>query len=389
MGAVRRVSSERSAESLATLTALGGTFFGDGDVSRGVEMWRLFLVGLAGLIALAGCESDVDFCGGDRVCGADGRSYEDHCAAASAGVNVEYVGACVDGCDEVCEIACPYGLAVDGEGCPICECAPPPRCDGDDVCVGGDVCVDGRCGPPRPMDDAGERDVGHEDAGSDAGPPPCIGTQVRCGDECVELGTLTNCSSCGDICEVPETRHHRDVRCGAEDGATTMCTQPCLDGYADCGEPTDSCETPLGTTTDCTECGDACAHNAECGDDGCACPDSLATLCSTGCVDVESDNSHCGYCGRACEGFDICITGECVDRRGCGNPENWDCAIDGGACLVVCRGDILYGFDDGDGEFACNAPRAAACLPPPRGATCADCRQSAARCCGPVAVPSG
>jgi len=41
------------------------------------------------------------------------------------------------------------------------------------------------------------------------------------------------------------------------------------------------------------------------------CPTSL-TLCGDACVDIESDESHCGRCGRTCPPDERCQEGECV-----------------------------------------------------------------------------
>jgi hypothetical protein len=42
----------------------------------------------------------------------------------------------------------------------------------------------------------------------------------------------------------------------------------------------------------------------------CVCPSDLAT-CGGGCVDLATDESHCGACGEACDTGAMCISGVC------------------------------------------------------------------------------
>ena len=41
------------------------------------------------------------------------------------------------------------------------------------------------------------------------------------------------------------------------------------------------------------------------------CPAGLA-LCSGACVDLTTDEAHCGSCDIACEAGDVCANGDCM-----------------------------------------------------------------------------
>ncbi|MDP6945808.1 MAG: Kazal-type serine protease inhibitor family protein, partial [Myxococcota bacterium] len=75
------------------------------------------------------------------VCGADGVTYRNRCAARCAGAKLLYAAACVDDCrtlPEGCDLDCPWGLRL-GDDCVLCDCAdgPSATCEsaGDTACV--------------------------------------------------------------------------------------------------------------------------------------------------------------------------------------------------------------------------------------------------------------
>jgi hypothetical protein len=106
------------------------------------------------------------------VCGADGNTYANDCEARCARVEVAYDGECrPDVCGGVvCTLACPYGFATGRDGCPICECAEPTRCESDADCGDGSFCrEDVVCEAP---------------ACSDATDPACDPDVVRCYGVC-------------------------------------------------------------------------------------------------------------------------------------------------------------------------------------------------------------
>lgn len=123
----------------------------------------------------------------------------------------------------------------------------------------------------------------------------------------------------------------------------------------------------------------------------CAAP---RTTCAGTCVDTQSDQAHCGACGRACSGGQICNNGSCQATSTCTAPR----MVCDGACVNT-RTDVencgACGRACADGQFcnagtcmatttACTAPRVAC------DGTCVDTRTDGANCgsCG-RACPSG
>lgn len=56
-------------------------------------------------------------------------------------------------------------------------------------------------------------------------------------------------------------------------------------------------------------CTAACVPGAVCNMGACACATAGQTMCSDGCVDLQTDKSHCGSCTRSCP--DGCSAGRC------------------------------------------------------------------------------
>jgi hypothetical protein len=102
------------------------------------------------------------------------------------------------------------------------------------------------------------------------------------------------------------------------------CVSFCSAGRADCNADlaTDGCETAIDTSvTNCGACGIACSlTNATA---GCAAGDCTVATCDTGYGDCDTDaangceanllesTAHCGACGNACTGLDLCVGGTC------------------------------------------------------------------------------
>ena len=167
---------------------------------------------------------------------------------------------------------------------------------------------------------------------------------------CETARGLDDCGDCGDACTnqtlYPNTMAHS---CPAG-----VCVYQCAQGYADCDGGQAGCETTLGTLQNCSDCGDACSGSAVggkvCIDDagtwrcGCASEvdcDGDDMCCTQTCTPHDTD--HCGDCDTACTiatgGPDCSVTYECQ----CGTHED-------------CRGD--YGFsearcDPGDNKCFC------------------------------------
>lgn len=327
-------------------------------------------------LALWGCESDVDLCGGGAVCGVDGNRYGSYCEAGAAGIDVVYAGECNGTCSDIsCRIDCQYGLSVDAEGCPICECAPPPTCMNEAPCTRGDVCVDGRCAPPVDLD-AGT-DTSFDVGGPDA-PMTCDDGEILCDGECVSLGTVENCTTCDDVCGAPE---HGTATCDR----TTGCGFDCDPGYGNCD--TGTCEL-LDTKENCGACGNSCARFGGCDFDPddmtatCVCPAGRID-CDGTCINPENDGEFCGGCeGPACPEGTRCQARTCSDAGGpaCTNPANWYCAEGPDNCDVACGGINFFG-DPLDGSFTCTVGGVGiSCFVPP-GANCDTCIDIASRCC--------
>ena len=153
----------------------------------------------------------------------------------------------------------------------------------------------------------------------------------------VQLGTVENCGGCGQRCvELPHTT--RSCMAGSP---SASCAYACEDGWADCNgdlstpATSDGCEVQLGSTTNCTSCGEVCDALEVCGATGCqsTCP-SGTTECSDSCVDTLTNVNHCGGCG--------------VDCAAGGVPTDARVTCASGTCGFAC----LEGFADCDGDLA-------------------------------------
>lgn len=254
--------------------------------------------------ALAGCGSSVDLCGGGAVCGVDGRSYGDRCAAQHAQVEIAYLGACAIECPVLdCALGCPLGFARGADGCPICECA---ECMVSNDCPGGDaVCEAGRCTAPgvdagMPDLDAGRPDAGPTDAGGlDPDGGSCPDALAICGDRCFDLETSdAHCGECFEICA---------------NGTMNPGIGRCVEGECE------AVECPAGTAS----------CNGE-GNDGCE-------------VDLRTDPDHCGECGNSCGSDQLCRGAECLAiAEVCRDPAEWTVEEeDLGYCRAKCGEDVV------------------------------------------------
>jgi hypothetical protein len=87
--------------------------------------------------------------------------------------------------------------------------------------------------------------------------PVCSGTYGDCDNNHLngcEKDTSTDKNNCGGCKVVCGTQHASATTCSAG-----TCDPTCSAGWGKCATPEQGCVTPLGTTTDCTKCGDACA----------------------------------------------------------------------------------------------------------------------------------
>jgi hypothetical protein len=242
-----------------------------------------------------------------------------------------------------------------------------------------DVCIDGTC-----FAQVGGCEDGYDD---------CDGQRDN---GCEALFTDDNCGTCGKLCDTSLPNSAAGTHC-----ENAECTLVCAPGFGDCDDdPQTGCETPLDSLTHCGACRRACARDnaiptcesgscaiAECAssaygdcndedDDGCETDlglDATCGSCSNDCAEVvgkpfcsggqcgsiectapqadcngdgatcetnlDSDASHCGACGNACE-FDAMLTPHaslngCVART----------------CTITC--DAGYGDCNGSYEDGC------------------------------------
>jgi hypothetical protein len=88
-----------------------------------------------------------------------------------------------------------------------------------------------------------------------------------------------NCGACGTVCDLPNTREH-----ACEDGVCVSAV--CEPGYGDCTERP-GCESRIGSVDNCSACGDACSYDhasASCSNRTCQMGE-----CDTGWADCDRD----------------------------------------------------------------------------------------------------
>lgn len=220
---------------------------------------------------------DEDDAEGGTACGDRSTCIEGACVCELAGGwcdRLGFDGRCVD-------------LSSDPTSCGVCG----------RVCEPGRACVDGEC-----ECDTGLRFCVTEDlSGAVAG---CTDTNVD----------PSNCGGCDRHCP---------------DGVA------CVDGTCACPSGQDTCGGTWGDPAICTDlssdrlncgfCGVQCPTGVSCVAGRCACPGGV--FCSSlgdRCVDLETDEEHCGRCARACTGG-TCRAGDCS----CGAGQT-ACAIEDG-----------------------------------------------------------
>lgn len=199
-----------------------------------------------------------------------------------------------NGTDDDCDLSVDEGfdLMNDPANCGTCDtmCA--------DVENGSASCVAGACG-------IASCNTGFDDCNADAS------------DGCeANLTSSSTCGSCGNRCLFNNATGSCD--------AGTCTLSACDIGFDDCNsDPTDGCETPLDTATDCGACGMACTFTNASG--SCDAGSCAIAACDAGFGDCNMDGSDgcelpltsltdCGACGTTCSiarGTQTCATGTC------------------------------------------------------------------------------
>jgi hypothetical protein len=170
------------------------------------------------------------------------------------------------------------------------------------------------------------------------------------------LNTLANCGGCNVACNLP----HASEAC-VTSGTTFTCTLTTCDaGWSDCSSMQAGCETQLGTMTDCRSCGDSCtnAHGTTTCNGATGCQptcDAGFKSCDgnarNGCERNVRSLTDCGDCDVDCDlanAGESCATGACTlgtcsggfgncdsqASNGCETPlgTTANCAACGNAC---------------------------------------------------------
>ncbi len=150
----------------------------------------------------------------------------------------------------------------------------------------------------------------------------CDGVDDNC-DGATDDGANTqtdplNCGACGTVCNLP---HVTTQTC--QGGQCVIASGACEASWYDCNTTaTDGCEAQLGTDTNCASCGDDCTtqfpHAAgTCQNNACvmgAC-DAGWDDCNAqqpGCeTNVRGDRNNCGSCNHVCDPGYLCVNGLC------------------------------------------------------------------------------
>jgi len=200
-----------------------------------------------------------------------------------------------------------------------------------------------------------------------------------CTSRCLSKDADDHCGACNNKCNpngdggtLPPNRYYgcKNEQCGA---------LKCKTGFDNCdGLEDNGCETSLTTNTDCGACGNACPTGQACRVDPdktvrCMCPPGQ-TFCGTGhqlagldegaCVDVATNQDHCGACFASCLATDngdnsaaVCKHGTCVSECHAGLADCNNSALDG--CEVNLNSDPR---NCGSCGSACDAVAGQACV---------------------------
>lgn len=238
-----------------------------------------------------GCESNVladpANCGGcGNVCSTSGSAHVSSNACTSGSCNPKCAGSYLtcdnnprNGCESdgntdanncgACGSVCSTAAAahVSSNSCSGGDCDPKcsgayKDCDGNgyngcEVDTGTTRTSCGGCGAAFVCDTSTAAHVSSNNCSGSACQPVCTGTYKDCdssrfnGCEKDVSADKNNCGGCGTVCG---TQNASATSC-----ASGSCSPTCSPGWGKCATPQLGCVTPLGTTTNCTACGDTCA----------------------------------------------------------------------------------------------------------------------------------
>ncbi len=216
-----------------------------------------------------------------------------------------------------CNGQCAINTSISTCGSSCTPCVPPANanatCDGVScgfTCKSGYHLCNGACVSNYSVSSCG--------SSCTACPTPTNGTAtcngVSCGASCVSgyhaCGTQclsnTSVSSCGTSCTPCPVPPNGSATCNG-----VSCGISCAAGFHPCGDACVPDSSPAGCGSACAVCaapGDLKAPTCSAGTCGAAC----RTSCGGTCVDVGSDNAHCGACGVACGASEQCSLGQCA-----------------------------------------------------------------------------
>ncbi|MBK8259177.1 MAG: DNRLRE domain-containing protein [Polyangiaceae bacterium] len=347
------------APSLADLTAVAAQWKADASQNFGVVLTQ---TGNVATVFQSSETSNLTDRPALRVC-----YTVSECAAGTAECDLNAQNGCetntlasADNCGG-CGVTCSYtnaGAACDNGSCSLGACdSGAANCnqnpiDGCEAVLASNTANCGSCGY------ACENLHGTTACTSGACNPACETGYGSCdGNEqngCeTPLTSLTNCGACGTPCDLPNANE----TCGS--GVCSVAS--CAANFGNCNNnPSDGCEVPLTTLTDCGSCGSVCnlANASEsCQTGKCqiaACDQNFANcdlVPQNGCeTNLLTTTDHCGACGNKCvaiNGTNSCVNSACAPQcapffgdcdiyreNGCETPiyTTDNC----GACGVVC-----------------------------------------------------
>jgi len=179
-----------------------------------------------------------------------------------------------------------------------------------------------------------------------SGRKPCDGRCVSTSDPAYGCGVAC------DACNVPR------ATAGCSEGLCVV--RACSPGLADCRSgAADGCETNLASDrAHCGACGNACTGAQVCSNGACAstCAPGLLS-CNSTCVDPATDSANCKACGNACAPNQTCNGGVCACVPSCAGKA---CGGSDG-CGGSCDGPCAAGLRCANKQCVCDAQSCGGC----------------------------